>query len=69
VADFSISETEKWYEKSYSQDGFSAQRFYPNEEFLRFMGRNFFAIPKHMRKSKSILEIGCGSCSNLRGCA
>jgi len=65
MTDSSISKTEKWYEESYSRDGFSAQRLYPNEEFLRFMGRNFFSTPMQERQSKSILEIGCGSCSNL----
>ena len=40
MTDYSISETEKWYEESYSRDGFSAQRFFSNKEFLRFMGRN-----------------------------
>jgi len=54
-----------WYEGSYSQAGFSAQRLYPNEEFLRFMGRNFFGIPLQHRGFVQILEIGCGSCANL----
>ena len=54
-----------WYEKSYTEGGFDAQRCYPNEEFLRFMGRNFFGIPLEKRKHIHILEIGCGSCADL----
>lgn len=60
-----ISSTQQWYEKSYTQAGFKAQRLYPNEELLRFMGRNFFKIPFNERKNIKILEAGCGSCSNL----
>lgn len=54
-----------WYEKDYSRRGFKAQRFYPNEELLRFLGRNFFNNTKINRSNKKVLEIGCGSCSNL----
>lgn len=54
-----------WYNKSYSNQGFRAQRFYPNEELLRFMGRNFFQLDFFHRKKTKILETGCGSCSNL----
>ena len=31
-----------WYEKDYKKYGINSQRRYPNEEFTRFMGRNFF---------------------------
>ncbi len=55
----------KWYEKSYSQLGFKAQRRYPNEELLRFFGRNFFDKKRIDRKNIKVLEVGCGSCSNL----
>jgi SAM-dependent methyltransferase len=61
----SIPTCERWFEHSYQQDGFSAQRRYPNEEFLRFMGRKFFKIPNESRMNICILEIGCGSCANL----
>ena len=54
-----------WYEESYTEGGFNAQRRYPNEEFLRFMGRNYFSVPREERKLIRILEIGCGSCANL----
>lgn len=58
-------DTKKWYEKSYGEHGLHAQRFYPNEELLRFMGRNYFGIPYIERSKIRILETGCGSCSNL----
>ena len=43
-------QTKKWYDESYSKYGLSAQRRYPNEEMLRFMGRNFFSVEKEKRK-------------------
>jgi ubiquinone/menaquinone biosynthesis C-methylase UbiE len=56
----------KWYEQSYGENGFNAQRLYPNEELLRFLGREFFSkLPRSERKNIKILEVGCGSCSNL----
>ncbi|HDY65399.1 MAG TPA: class I SAM-dependent methyltransferase [Phycisphaerae bacterium] len=58
--------TEAWYDRSYSEKGFNAQRLYPNEELLRFFGRHFFgSVPLDERKVIRVLEIGCGSCSNL----
>lgn len=56
----------QWYDKSYSRLGFMAQRLYPNEELLRFMGTNFFSKVDFLkRKNIKVLEMGCGSCSNL----
>ncbi len=55
---------EKWFDKSYRDSGFSAQRYYPNEELLRFLGVNFFN-KNNERKNIKILEVGCGSCANL----
>src|SRR3989344_3258077 len=55
----------RWYQKSYKKEGFGAQRLYPNEELLRFLGRHFFLIPIQKRKNIKILELACGSCSNL----
>lgn len=57
--------TTDWYEKSYTKSGFGAQRQYPNEELMRFLGRNYFSIPLQSRRSLKILEVGCGSCSNM----
>ncbi len=55
-----------WYEQSYAEEGFKAQRLYPNEELLRFLGREFFSkTHRDERKNTKVLEIGCGSCSNL----
>ena len=58
--------TEKFYDKEYGEKGLDAQRRWPNEEFCRFMGRNFFVKPAYERKSTSILEVGCGTGANLR---
>jgi ubiquinone/menaquinone biosynthesis C-methylase UbiE len=55
----------EWYEESYQHEGFNAQRNYPNEELCRYMGRNFFKVPKNERRQYKILEVGCGSCANL----
>jgi len=53
------------YDEQYKKLGFNAQRLYPNEELLRFMGRRFFSIPKNKRRKIKILELGCGSGANL----
>jgi|GEM_PF-434021 len=58
-------DAKKWYETSYEDNGLHAQRHYPNEELLRFMGRNYFGMSKDERSKIKILETGCGSCSNL----
>lgn len=58
-------DAKSWNEATYAARGFAAQRLYPNEEFLRFMGRNFFGIPVTERGGIKILEAGCGSGSNL----
>lgn len=60
-----IKAVENWYEASYTSTGFGAQRRYPNEELLRFIGRSFFRLPREKRSEVHILEIGAGSCANL----
>lgn len=54
-----------WYDKDYKLNGLKAQRLYPNEELLRFMGRNYFEYSYKARKNIKILELGSGSCANL----
>src|SRR5882724_11279793 len=54
-----------WYEQNYSAHGFIAQRRYPNEELLRFLGRHYFFEPRDRRSRIRILEMGCGSGPNL----
>lgn len=60
-----MDDAQKWHDAAYATAGFAAQRLYPNEELLRFMGRNFFGVPKTDRAKISILEVGCGSGANL----
>lgn len=52
-------------EAAYKQHGIRAQRLYPNEEFVRFIGRHFFTIPQKERSRISVLELGCGTGANL----
>ena len=54
-----------WCEKGFKKLGATYQRQYPNEEFCRFMGRNFFHINKNRRKKINFLEVGVGSGANL----
>lgn len=61
----SNEECRNWYEISYRAEKFAAQRLYPNEELCRFMGRTWFHLPYEDRKAVKILELGCGSGSNL----
>ena len=53
------------YQKGFKNIGQTYQRQYPNEEFCRFMGRNFFHINKNKRKKFKFLEVGVGSGANL----
>lgn len=61
-----IGKTKEFYENAYMSEKLNAQRKWPNEEFCRFMGRNFFPMPEHERGSAKILEVGCGTGANLR---
>jgi SAM-dependent methyltransferase len=55
----------EWYERSYAAHGVNAQRRYPNEEFVRFLARHYLKVNPEERGKISILDAGCGSCSNL----
>ena len=59
------AECRQWHDNSYARAGFAAQRRYPNEELLRFMGRNYFGLSKDRRADTRVLEVGCGSGANL----
>ena len=61
----SCKSVKDFYNQSYNNLGFNAQRKYPNEELCRFMGRNFFHKSQEARKKIKILETGCGSGANL----
>lgn len=63
--DSTIEQTKDWYNKDYKEAGFKAQRLFPNEELLRFFGRNLFNISREQRNKIKVLETGCGSCANL----
>ncbi len=54
-----------WYNQNYAAAGLNAQRRYPNEELLRFMGRHYFRVPHAERQQIRVLELGCGSGANL----
>ena len=58
-------DTREFFDASYFNFGIAAQRRYPNEEFLRFMGRNLFSFDQDERPSVRVLEVGCGSGANL----
>ncbi|MCP4050810.1 MAG: class I SAM-dependent methyltransferase [bacterium] len=66
MAEKRIEIVKQYYEDSYKEKGLNAQRLYPNEELLRFFGREFFSkIDRNKRGHIKVLELGCGSCSNL----
>jgi SAM-dependent methyltransferase len=54
-----------FFENEYGEQGFDAQRRFPNEELCRFMGRNFFHLSREERREIDVLEVGCGSGANL----
>ena len=60
-----IEKVRDFYEASYSSQGFAAQRKYPNEELCRFVGRNFSRLSQEQKQAVRLLEVGCGSGSNL----
>lgn len=55
----------KYYQKNYYKYGYKFQREYPNEEFVRFVSRNYCLYTKKQKKKIKILETGSGSGGNL----
>jgi hypothetical protein len=53
-----IQITHDQYEKDYKERGFRAQRLYPNEELLRFLGRRFFgSTDRKDRRATKVLGL------------
>jgi SAM-dependent methyltransferase len=65
VSELANGVCQSWYDNSYRDGGFTAQRLYPNEELLRFFGRHYFSLHPEQRRSVRVLEAGCGSGANL----
>jgi SAM-dependent methyltransferase len=53
------------FDTQFHLSGLKAQRLYPNESLLQFLGGNYFHLPMEERGKLRILEIGCGSGANL----
>jgi SAM-dependent methyltransferase len=60
-----VNNSIKIHEKQYASLGLNAQRQYPNEALIAFIGSQFFHLPKEKRTDIKILELGCGSGGNL----
>jgi ubiquinone/menaquinone biosynthesis C-methylase UbiE len=59
-----VGERNLVFEEQYRRLGFRAQRHYPNEELLRFLGREF-GLSDGKCADLRVLEVGCGSGGNL----
>lgn len=57
-----LSNCNESWEKIHSQRAWSR---YPNEELVRFIGRNYFKLPREKRQEVKVLEWGCGQGANL----
>ena len=53
------------FDSQYHLLGLKAQRLYPNESLVQFLGSNYFHLPIDERGKIKILEIGSGSGANL----
>ena len=62
----SLDIVRNWYQSNYQIYKSKAQRKYPNEEMIRFLGRNLFSIPMNERSSIRILDLGCGNGANTQ---
>lgn len=61
----SLESTQSYYEKAYGLHGFNAQRRYPNEELMRFLGRTYASSSHDQRRAIAALEVGSGAGANL----
>ena len=53
------------FDQQYVVQGVNSQRRYPNEAVIRFLAANYFGLPLEKRRITRILDLGCGSGSNL----
>jgi ubiquinone/menaquinone biosynthesis C-methylase UbiE len=53
------------YDRQYHMRGMSSQRTYPNESLIQFLASRYFSKPANERGAIRVLEVGCGSGSNL----
>lgn len=53
------------FDSQYESVGLKAQRLYPNESLVQFLGANYFHLTMEERRKIRMLEIGCGSGANL----
>jgi ubiquinone/menaquinone biosynthesis C-methylase UbiE len=53
------------YDQQYRTRGMGSQRAYPNESLIQFMASRYFNLPIQERRRIRVLEVGCGSGSNL----
>ena len=53
------------FNQKYIDMGANSQRKYPNEAAIRFLAENFLHIPTELRSEIRILDLVCGSGSNL----
>ena len=56
-----MSKSNNYFNRAFKKYGVNAQRKYPNEEFCRFIGRNYGNFNNQKRKKIKILEVGCGN--------
>lgn len=55
-----------WFEQSYREHGYNAQRRYPNDELIRFLGRHYPVQPGGGPNGLTSLDVGCGTGANLK---
>lgn len=53
------------FDQQYRAHGMRSQRSYPNESLIQFIAGRYFALPMTERRRIRILEVGCGSGTNL----